>query len=111
MVTKKTKTKAARAKTADNLALVRWEDRASAFTAAQSSLWLAKRALARASGAVREAERNLAAAGLTAHRAGHTEADPWLVWWWNNGVTSPRTGNGWVERATEIPPGVEPIAD
>jgi hypothetical protein len=80
-----------------------WERRCAEREAAQLRYFAARVELQQAEDAAREAERLLAVAARSAWAAGSAEAGRWLVWWWNNGLSSPRGAGPCVERPGDVP--------
>lgn len=88
-----------------------WDAKINALLMAQSSLWLARRALTRAEVWHRQGERELATIALVMHRAGDERVRPWLVCWWNNFQTSPRGLGPCINEASEIPTDAAPLEE
>ncbi len=85
-----------------------WDAKRDAFNAAKDAILPTYRAYKQALEDAVKAEAALAKAGLAAYRAGHYEPGNWLVWWWNNGATSPRDGGECIDHALDIPRGAQP---
>lgn len=85
-----------------------WDEKRDAFNAAKDEMSIARVAWELAVADTVKAEAALAKAGLALHRAGYSEANGWLVWWWNNGATSPRGDRACVDYAKDIPFDAQP---